>query len=176
MVENVLKDAYVPIALDVRDAPLNLSPRSTGNSPVILQKISTATPHMKENVAAHGNSDRGRSRKIRSVQRESLRDRHGVVCVLKRRGDRDRGKRRKDLCQWKRDARYAAGEVSGDALTGVIATGLIALGLEERTMQASLEVYVHGLAGEKAAKRFSVHAVLAGEIADCLSEDRENEI
>ena len=53
--------------------------------------------------------------------------------------------------------------------------GLIALGLEESDA-ASLGAYVHGLAGEKAAKRFGVHAVLAGEIADCLSEDRENEI
>lgn len=34
-------------------------------------------------------------------------------------------------------------------------------GLEESDA-ASLGVYVHGLAGEKAAKRFGVHAVLAG--------------
>ena len=57
---------------------------------------------------------------------------------------------------------------SGDVLCGVIA-GLIGLGMEE-CEAASMGVYVHGLAGECAAKNFGVHSVLASELADCLGE------
>ena len=57
---------------------------------------------------------------------------------------------------------------SGDVLTGVIA-GLIAIGMEEGEA-AAMGVYVHGLAGEAAEKRYGIHSVLAGELADSLSE------
>ena len=63
---------------------------------------------------------------------------------------------------------------SGDVLTGVIA-GLIALGMEEGEA-AAFGVYIHGLAGEAAERRYGVHSVLARELADSLSEvmRREN--
>ena len=63
---------------------------------------------------------------------------------------------------------------SGDVLTGVIA-GLIALGMEEGEA-AAFGVYIHGLAGEAAERRYGVHSVLARELADSLSEviKREN--
>ena len=54
----------------------------------------------------------------------------------------------------------------GDVLTGVIA-GLLARGLE-CTDAAFLGVYIHGLAGEKAAERWGNHSVLAGNLADCI--------
>ena len=60
---------------------------------------------------------------------------------------------------------------SGDVLTGVIA-GLLARGLE-CTDAAFLGVYVHGLAGEEAARRWGIHSVLAGNLADCILCHRE---
>ena len=57
---------------------------------------------------------------------------------------------------------------SGDVLTGVIA-GLLAMGMDD-CEAASLGVYVHGLAGEAAEKKYGVHSVLAGELAGCIGE------
>ena len=57
---------------------------------------------------------------------------------------------------------------SGDVLTGVIA-GLLAMGMDD-CEAASLGVYVHGLAGEAAGKKYGVHSVLAGELAGCIGE------
>ena len=57
---------------------------------------------------------------------------------------------------------------SGDVLCGVIA-GLSGLGLDE-CEAASLGVYIHGVAGETAARKYGVHSVLAGELADCIGE------
>ena len=57
---------------------------------------------------------------------------------------------------------------SGDVLCGVIA-GLLGLGMDE-CEAASLGVYIHGLAGEAAARKFGMHSVLAGELADCVGE------
>ena len=53
---------------------------------------------------------------------------------------------------------------SGDVLTGVIA-GLLAMGMDD-CEAASLGVYVHGLAGEAAEKKYGVHSVLAGEVVN----------
>ena len=58
---------------------------------------------------------------------------------------------------------------SGDVLTGVI-TGLLAQGME--AFQAAVNgVYLHGLAGELAAKLHTEYGVMAGDIADCLMKD-----
>lgn len=58
---------------------------------------------------------------------------------------------------------------SGDVLTGVI-TGLLAQGME--ALPAAVNgVYLHGLAGELAAKRYTEYGVMAGDIADCLMRD-----
>ena len=55
---------------------------------------------------------------------------------------------------------------SGDVLTGVI-VGLLAQGME--AFQAAVNgVYLHGLAGELAAKLHTEYGVMAGDIADCL--------
>ena len=57
---------------------------------------------------------------------------------------------------------------SGDVLTGIIA-GLIAQGLEAGKA-ATLGVYIHGLAGEKAAKVKSTYSMLASDIIEALPE------
>ena len=57
---------------------------------------------------------------------------------------------------------------SGDVLTGII-TGLLAQGYSP--LESCLfGVYLHGLAGDFAADRFSQEAMLAGDIINCMSE------
>ena len=57
---------------------------------------------------------------------------------------------------------------SGDALTGMV-TGLLAQGYTQ--LQACLlSVYLHGLAGDIAAERFSQEALITGDIIDCFGE------
>ena len=169
MVENVLKDAYVPIILDA-DA-LNLAAEYRELTGYFTENI-IVTPHMKEMSRLTGiQIEEIKENPIRAAR--EFADQYGVVCVLKDAATVIAGRDGKTFVNGSGTPAMAKGG-SGDVLTGVIA-GLVALGLEESDA-AALGVYVHGLAGEVAEKHFGVHAVLAGEIADCLSEDRENEI
>ena len=55
---------------------------------------------------------------------------------------------------------------SGDVLTGIL-TGLLAQGYSS-VETAILGVYLHGLAGDIAAEKCSLEAMMAGDIIDCL--------
>ena len=57
---------------------------------------------------------------------------------------------------------------SGDVLTGII-TGLLAQGYTSAE-SAILGVYLHGLAGDIAAKKYSMEAMIAGDIIESLKE------
>ena len=57
---------------------------------------------------------------------------------------------------------------SGDVLDGVIA-GLLAQGAEPYTA-ATLGVYIHGLAGDRASEKLSEYSVMASDIIDALPE------
>ncbi len=57
---------------------------------------------------------------------------------------------------------------SGDVLTGVIAA-LLAQGAEAFEA-ASVGVYLHGLAGERAARRYGSHGLTAGRLAEAVGE------
>ncbi len=57
---------------------------------------------------------------------------------------------------------------AGDVLTGFI-TGLLAQGYPP-LQAALLGVYLHGMAGDIAAQKFSPEAMIAGDIVDCLGE------
>ena len=57
---------------------------------------------------------------------------------------------------------------AGDVLTGII-TGLIARGYEPHEA-AIMGVYLHGLAGDIAAKENSEEALIAGDIIGCLGK------
>ena len=57
---------------------------------------------------------------------------------------------------------------SGDVLTGIL-TGLLAQGYSS-TEAAILGVYLHGLAGDIAAEKLSMEAMIAGDIIENLSE------
>ena len=58
---------------------------------------------------------------------------------------------------------------SGDVLTGVI-LGLLAQGMNASDAAVN-GVYLHGRAGELAAKLHTEYGVMAGDIADCLMKD-----
>ena len=163
MVENVLKDAYVPIILDA-DA-LNLAAEYRELTGYFTENI-IVTPHMKEMSRLTGiQIEEMKENPVRTAR--EFADQYGVVCVLKDAATVIAGRDGKTFVNGSGTPAMAKGG-SGDVLTGVIA-GLVALGLEESDA-AALGVYVHGLAGEAAEKHFGVHGVLAGEIADCLSE------
>jgi len=57
---------------------------------------------------------------------------------------------------------------SGDVLTGIL-TGLLAQGYSP-VHTALLGTYLHGLAGDIAAVKYSQESMIAGDITDCLSE------
>lgn len=57
---------------------------------------------------------------------------------------------------------------SGDVLTGIIAA-LLAQGADAFTA-ASVGVYIHGLAGEKAAGRYSSYGMTAGKLTEAIGE------
>ncbi len=57
---------------------------------------------------------------------------------------------------------------SGDVLTGILA-GLLAQGYSS-LHTSLLGAYLHGLAGDIAAEKFSQEAMIAGDIANCLGE------
>jgi NAD(P)H-hydrate epimerase len=57
---------------------------------------------------------------------------------------------------------------SGDVLTGIV-TGLIAQGIEP-LMSAIIGVYIHGLAGDKAAEEKGEYGLIAGDIIEKLPE------
>lgn len=57
---------------------------------------------------------------------------------------------------------------SGDVLTGIL-TGLLAQGYSS-VEAAILGVYLHGMAGDIAAEKLSMEAMIAGDIVDNLAE------
>ena len=163
MVEAVLSNAYVPIILDA-DA-INLAARYPYLRGYFTENI-ILTPHLTEFSRLSGQSVEEIRKNLVSAAKD-LSDQYGVTCVLKDAATVTARKDGKVFVNTSGSPAMAKGG-SGDVLTGIIA-GLLALGMDE-CEAASLGVYVHGLAGERAAKKFGVHSVLAGQIADCVGE------
>lgn len=163
LVESVLSDAYVPIVLDA-DA-INLTARYPYLKNYFTENI-ILTPHLAECSRLTGISiDEIKENLIAAAKTVS--EQYGLTCVLKDAATVVARKDGKIFVNTSGSPAMAKGG-SGDVLCGVIA-GLIGLGMEE-CEAASMGVYVHGLAGECAAKKFGVHSVLASEMADCLGE------
>jgi len=163
LVEAVLEHAYVPIVLDA-DA-INLAARYPYLQNFFTENI-ILTPHLAECSRLIGKSvDAIRDSLVETAREVS--EQFGVTCVLK---DAATVIARKDgnvFVNTSGSPAMAKGG-SGDVLCGVLA-GLLGLGMDE-CEAASLGVYVHGLAGEAAARKFGMHSVLAGELADCVGE------
>lgn len=166
LVEQILADAFVPIVLDADG--LN----TVASHPYLTRYFTEniiITPHMGEMARLCSCSvEQLKEDPVQAAR--SYSSRYGVVCVMK---DAATVTADKDGNVWLNpsgcSAMAKAG--SGDVLTGVIA-GLLARGLE-CTDAAFLGVYVHGLAGEEAARRWGIHSVLAGNLADCILCHRE---
>ncbi|MEY8394303.1 NAD(P)H-hydrate dehydratase [Lachnospiraceae bacterium 45-P1] len=163
MVEAVLKNAYVPVILDA-DA-INLAARYPHLKGYFTENI-MLTPHLSEFSRLSGQSVEETKENLVSAAK-GLSDQYGATCVLKDAATVTARKDGKVFVNTSGSPAMAKGG-SGDVLTGIIA-GLLALGMDE-CEAASLGVYVHGLAGERAAEKFGVHSVLASQIADCVGE------
>ena len=163
MVETVLGDAYVPIILDA-DA-INLAARYPYLKNYFTENI-ILTPHLSEcGRLIEKSVDEIREDLIGTAK--DISDQYGVTCVLKDAATVIARKDGKVFVNTSGTPAMAKGG-SGDVLCGVIA-GFLALGMDE-CEAASLGVYVHGLAGEAAERKYGVHSVLAGELADCIGE------
>ena len=116
MVENVLKDAYVPIILDA-DA-LNLAAEYRELTGYFTENI-IVTPHMKEMSRLTGIQIEEMKENPVRTSREFA-DQYGVVCVLKDAATVIAGRDGKTFVNGSGTPAMAKGG-SGDVLTGVIA-------------------------------------------------------
>lgn len=163
LVEAVLEYAYVPIILDA-DA-INLAARYPYLKSFFTENM-ILTPHLSECARLIGKTVDEIREDLIGTAREVAEQYH-VTCVLKDAATVIVRKDGKVFVNSSGSPSMAKGG-SGDVLCGVIA-GLLGLGMDECDA-ASLGVYVHGLAGESAAKNVGTHSVLAGELADHIGE------
>lgn len=128
------------------------------------------TPHMAEFARLYGCTVQEAKRDILQKPKE-LADRYGctVVCKDARTAVACSGQEEIYLNVSGNDGMAAAG--MGDVLAGVIG-GLMAQGMEAETA-AVLGVYVHGMAGDKAAEKKGRYAMMAGDVVDCLEIARK---
>lgn len=156
----VLDKAQVPVVLDA-DA-LNILARhpqllANHRQPVVV------TPHVGEMARLAGQTAKEVLGDLCQAAK-SLAKKYGVVCVLKDAGTVVTDGEQIYINQSGTNGMSTGG--SGDVLTGMI-TGLIAQGMH--VMQAAcLGVWLHGLAGEEAARQKGVYSMLAGDIIDAL--------
>lgn len=159
--ETILSHAYVPIVLDADG--LN----TVAAHPYLTQYFTEnviITPHMGEMARLCGMTVAQLKEDPLGAAREYS-SRYQVVCVLKDAvsviADKDG-----TTCLNTSGCSAMAKGGSGDVLSGVIAA-LAARGME-CTDAAACGVYLHGLAGEAAARDRGMDGVLAREIADRL--------
>lgn len=163
LVEQIMANASSPLIMDA-DALntvaefLYLTGYYTDN--VII------TPHL-------GEMSRLTGREIGQIQKDlmntaaSYAKAHGVTCILKDAATVAAGQGDEIYINSSGNSGMATGG-SGDVLTGVLA-GLLAGGMD--IWEASvLGIYLHGLAGDRAAERLGERAVLARDIIEGLGE------
>lgn len=160
ILEQTLKEAKVPLVLDA-DA-LNIAAAdpqllSTASSPLIL------TPHLGEMARLTG-------RQVLEIQNtmistaEEFAGRHQLVVVLKDAVTVTASPSAVYLNTSGCSAMAKGG--SGDVLTGMIAA-LLAQGMEPEKA-AVMGVYIHGLAGEAAARQYGEYSVLAADLIESI--------
>ena len=157
IVDTVVKYASVPVVIDADG--LNIIAKKPG----ILKQPHTeivVTPHMAEMARLTDNPILYVSEHKLSVCQEFATE-HQVICVLKD-GATLTTIPYEDIFINRSGSPAMATAGSGDVLTGVIVS-LIAQGMEP-SIAAPLGVYLHGLAGETAAKQTSMHGLVASDI------------
>lgn len=163
LVETVLNKARVPIVMDA-DA-INLVAKHRYLLNYFAENI-IITPHLGEMARLTGMTVEEIKEDLTGTAK-SVTEQYRATCVLK---DAATVISRKDgylYINLSGTSAMAKGG-SGDVLSGTIA-GLIAIGMDE-CEAASFGPFLHGLAGERAAKALGNHSLLAGELADYLGE------
>ena len=169
LVEDILTSAFVPVIIDADG--LNTIASHPYLTSYYTENI-VITPHL-------GEMARLTSQKISEIQADlpaaafSYASHYGITCVLKDAAAVTAGKEGTLYINTSGSSAMAKAG-SGDVLTGILA-GLMALGMEEEEA-AALGVYIHGLAGERAAGN-KLHSLLASEIAEAAGAfmDRQKE-
>ena len=130
----------------------------------IIPPLSILTPHPKEFERLFGKTENDFERLELCKQTSAA---HNIYIVLKGHNSFISTPDGKHFFNSTGNAGMATGG-SGDVLTGII-TGLLAQGYS--SLDASLlGVYLHGLAGDIAAQKFSEEAMLSGDITNYLGE------
>ena len=158
----MLSLAQVPVVLDADG--LNAVSRKARLKEYFADKV-IVTPHMGEMARLTGKTiSKLKADRVRAAQEYAADT--GAVCVLKDAStviaDREG---RVYINQSGCSAMAKAG--SGDVLAGVIG-GLLARNMA-KTDAAAYGVYLHGLAGERAAEKLGEHTLLAREITEELA-------
>ena len=169
LVEDILTSAFVPVIIDADG--LNTIASHPYLTSYYTENI-VITPHL-------GEMARLTSQKISEIQADlpaaafSYASHYGITCVLKDAAAVTAGKEGTLYINTSGSSAMAKAG-SGDVLTGILA-GLMALGMEEEEA-AALGVYMHGLAGERAAGN-KLHSLLASELAEAAGAflDRQKE-
>lgn len=157
LVDTVVKYASVPVVIDADG--LNVIAKNKG----ILKQPHTdivVTPHIVEMARLTDNPALYVTEHKISVCQEFAAE-HQVICVLKD-GATLTAVPYEDIFINGSGCPAMATAGSGDVLTGIIVS-LIAQGLSA-ALAAPLGVYLHGLAGEAAAKSESIHGMVASDI------------
>ncbi len=158
---DLLKNCKIPLVIDA-DA-LNI----ISESPEMLQWVpegSVLTPHPKEFDRLAGHSSSGYERLQKQLE---FAQKHKVIVVLK--GANTSVAFPDGRCFFNSTGNPGMATAgSGDVLTGIILS-LLAQGYFSGNA-ALLGVYLHGLAGDFAAKAHSQQAMIAGDIVDSLGE------
>ncbi|MDO5411334.1 MAG: NAD(P)H-hydrate dehydratase [Lachnospiraceae bacterium] len=168
------REAHVAVTLEYllseTDCPLLLDAdglQVLAEHPEWYEKLSKrviVTPHMGEMAALTG-KEIVELRKNPLLAAQNFADSYGCICVLK--GARTVVAEPGMPCYLNTSGCSAMATAgSGDVLTGVIA-GFLAEG-HDFAEAAALGVYVHGLAGEKAAQKLGERAVMASDLTDFL--------
>ncbi|MGL5563603.1 MAG: NAD(P)H-hydrate dehydratase [Tannerellaceae bacterium] len=161
VVETVIKNAKVPLVLDADALNLIAADRDFIDA---VPKGSILTPHPIEFDRLAGDSDTSIERLYKAVE---FAQKHQLIVVLK--GANTAICSPDGIVNFNSTGNQGMATAgSGDVLTGVI-LGLLAQGYPP-LQAATIGVYIHGLAGDIAARTLSEESMIAGDIIDHLGK------
>ncbi len=162
LMEMVLASTEVPVVVDADG--LNAVARTPWLTKYFSERV-IVTPHMGEMARLTGQSIAAlKADRLQAAREYAVRT--GAVCVLKDASTVTADPKGLTWINTSGSSAMAKGG-SGDVLSGVIG-GLLVQGMS-RVEAAAWGVYLHGLAGEKAAKKQGERAVMAQELAEALA-------
>lgn len=167
LVEDILTSAFVPVIIDADG--LNAIAGHPYLTTYYTENI-VITPHLGEMVRLTGEDIRDIKENLAGAALEYA-GRYGITCVLKDAATVVAGKDGTLYINSSGNSAMAKAG-SGDVLTGIIA-GLTAIGMEEG-QAALMGVYLHGRAGDAAARKTGQHSLLASDLAHAIGAAMES--